>query len=114
MELQQSKNRGIPKIIRKISEKIVKNLSPEKVILFGSYAYGNVNFDSDVDLLIILDTKLKGAERQRLVSRLIRPRPFPVDIIVKTPEEIRESRNRVDPFLNEILEKGIVLYGKII
>lgn len=111
MKTQLSQTKEIPDSIRKITEKIIKSLSPQKVILFGSYAYGDVTFDSDVDLLIILDTKLKGAERQRAVSRLIQPRPFPVDIIVRTPEEILASHQRVDPFLNEILEKGIVIYG---
>ena len=101
----------IPDSIKHITEEIVKSLSPERIILFGSYAYGNVTYNSDVDLLVILNTDLKGAERQRVVSRLIHPRLLPLDIIVKTPEEIRESKNRIDPFLNEILEKGIELYG---
>ena len=111
MKIQHSQIKEIPDSIKNIINKIVESLSPHKVILFGSYAYGDVSVDSDVDLLIILDTNLKGAERQRVVSRLIRPRPFPVDIIVKTPEEINEAKKRIDPFMNEILEKGVVLYG---
>ena len=94
MKTQKSQLQEIPFSIRNITKKIIKSLSPQKVILFGSYAYGNVTFDSDVDLLIILDTKLKGAERQRAVSRLIHPRPFPVDIIVRTPAEIQASQKR--------------------
>jgi len=111
MKIQHSQIREIPDLIKNIIDKVVKSLAPQKVILFGSYAYGNVSADSDVDLLIILDTNLKSAERQRVVSRLIHPRPFPVDIIVKTPEEIIEAKKRIDPFMNEILEKGVVLYG---
>jgi len=102
----------IPDSIRQMATTIIQALAPQKVILFGSYAHGKVSYDSDVDLLIILNTKLKGAERQRAVSRLIHPRLLPVDIIVKTPEEIVESQTRrIDPFLKEILEKGIILYG---
>ncbi len=111
MQTQISPKRAVPDSIRKITDQIVKALSPQQIILFGSYAYGEVTADSDVDLLIILDTPLKGADRQRLISRLIHPRPFPLDIIVRTPAEIHASRQRVEPFLNEILEKGIVLYG---
>ena len=102
----------IPTYIIKIADKIAKTMSPEKIILFGSYAYGDVTPDSDVDLLVILKTNLKSAERQRLISKLIYPRSAPMDIIVKTPEEIIKSKNRVDPFINEALEKGKELYAR--
>jgi hypothetical protein len=59
-----------------------------------------------------METDLPPAERQRRVSRLLRPRRFPMDIIVRNPVEIEKSRRRVDPFMNEILDKGIVLYAR--
>ena len=102
----------IPTYIIKIADKIAETLSPEKIILFGSYAYGDVTSDSDIDLLVILKTDLKSAERQRLISKIIYPRSAPMDIIVKTPEEIIKSKNRVDPFINEVLEKGKELYAR--
>ncbi|RMI06730.1 MAG: nucleotidyltransferase domain-containing protein [Calditrichaeota bacterium] len=102
----------IPEFITDIVSKIVQGVSPEKIILFGSYVSGDITPDSDVDLLIIMPTSLRPAERIRLISRLLYPRVAPLDIIVKTPEEILAAQNRVDPFLHEILERGIVLYAK--
>src|SRR6266508_5019492 len=94
-------------------ERIVSELKPEKIILFGSYAYGNPTPDSDVDLLVIMDTKGRQAERYVAVSRLLRPRQFPVDIIVKTPHEVEEAMQGGKDnsfFIREIIKKGKVLY----
>ena len=98
--------------ITQIVEKIVTSLAPQKVILFGSYAYGKVTVDSDLDLLIIMETDLPAAERHRQVSRILRPRPMPMDIVVRNPAEIEESLRRVDPFIHEVMEKGVVLYAR--
>ncbi len=72
-------------------ERIVSELKPEKIILFGSYAYGNPTPDSDVDLLIIMKTRAKESDRYVAVSNLLYPRQFPIDIIVKTPKEIETA-----------------------
>jgi predicted nucleotidyltransferase len=98
------------KTLRQAVRRIAKALQPEKIILFGSYAYGDPTPDSDVDLLVILETSGPPAERYLTVSRLLRPRPFPVDILVKTPEEIQEALGRNDCFIREILTDGLVLY----
>lgn len=95
--------------ISKIINDAVKKIKPEKVILFGSYAYGNPNKDSDVDLLFIKNTKLSGLNRYRSVSRNI-VRLFPMDILIKTPLEIKKRLAMGDPFYNEIVSKGKVLY----
>jgi len=94
-------------------ERIVSELKPEKIILFGSYAYGNPTPDSDVDLLIIMETKAREIDRYIAVSNLLYPREFPVDIIVKTPKEIQtEARKSGNFFLREILVKGKVVYER--
>jgi predicted nucleotidyltransferase len=94
-------------------ERIVSALKPEKIILFGSYAYGNPTPDSDVDLLVIMKTKAKEIDRYVAVSNLLYPRQFPVDILVKTPNEIdAESRKKGNFFMREILTKGKVLYER--
>ena len=98
-------------ILEEITRRIVAALQPKRIILFGSYANGRPTPDSDVDLLVILETTQKPAERQVAVSRLIRPRPFPVDILTRTPQEIEESLRKQDPFIQEILAQGKVLYG---
>ena len=94
-------------------ERIVSKLKPEKIILFGSYAYGNPTPDSDVDLLVIMNTKAKDVDRYVAVSNLLYPRQFPVDILVKTPTEIKaEAHKKSNFFLREILKKGKVLYER--
>lgn len=93
-------------------ERIVHELHPHKVVLFGSYAYGAPTPDSDVDLLVIMDTTAPATQRYLAVSRLLRPRPFPVDILVKTPQEIDQALAQGDFFLREILSQGKVLYER--
>ena len=106
---------GFPKVdgkaLRRIVRRIVHSLRPEKIVLFGSYAYGRPTPDSDVDLLVVMETSAPPAERYLAVSRLLRPRPFPVDIIVKTPEEIRHALERGDSFISKVLTEGVILYG---
>ncbi len=91
-------------------QRIVERLNPEKIILFGSYAYGAPTPDSDVDLLIILETTASATERYLIVSDLLYPRPFPVDILVKTPQEIEQAIKRGNFFIKELLSQGRALY----
>ena len=101
----------LPKAVKRIATE----LKPEKIILFGSYAYGNPTPDSDVDLLIVMETHGKEKEMYRVASRLLSPRQFPVDIIVKTPKEIEDAmRGGVVNgfFIREMINKGKVLYGR--
>ncbi len=92
-------------------QRIVNALHPEKIILFGSYAYGVPTYDSDVDLLVIMETEAKPSERYLAVSRLLRPRQFPVDILVRTPTEIGQALESGDFFVEEILSRGRVLHA---
>ncbi len=93
-------------------ERIAETLHPEKIILFGSYAYGNPTGDSDVDLLVIMKTNAPRKERYLTVSRLLRPRPFAVEILVKTPSEINRAIKQGDFFIEEIFSQGRVLYER--
>jgi predicted nucleotidyltransferase len=97
-------------ILAEIVRRIVTVFAPEKIILFGSYAYGEPSIDSDVDLLVIQKTSLQRVERTVAISELILPRPFPVDIFVKTPNEIQDALSKNDPFIKEIISRGRVLY----
>jgi uncharacterized protein len=98
--------------LQDVIHRIVVGLNPEKIILFGSYAYGNPTPDSDLDLLVIMETHERPVERTLAVSRLLRPRPFPIDILVRTSEEIIQAQNQGDDFFREILEKGKVIYAR--
>jgi predicted nucleotidyltransferase len=102
----------IGKALQQVINSIISHLNPQKIIMFGSYAFGKPTPDSDVDLLIIMETDLPSRERTWEVSRLIYPRPFPVDILVKTPNEIASAIEKGDYLINEILSSGIVLYDR--
>ena len=93
-------------------QRISTALRPEKIILFGSYATGKPTSDSDVDLLIIMETDAPLKERSWAVSQLLLPRQFPVDIIVRTPGEIASALHQKDSFIQEVIERGIVLYER--
>jgi predicted nucleotidyltransferase len=107
---------GFPPVAKTLPdaiERIVSKLKPEKIILFGSYAYGKPTPDSDVDLLVIMKTGAKEIDRYIKVSNLLYPRQFPLDIIVKTPKEIEAERKKQGNFfMREILAKGKVLYER--
>lgn len=98
--------------IRAAARKIARELKPEKIILFGSYAYGKPTEDSDVDLFVVMESDERWTKRHIQVSEVLSPRPFPVDIIVRTPMEVRERLQMDDCFIKEILGKGIVLYER--
>lgn len=93
-------------------KRIAETLHPEKIILFGSYAYGNPTPDSDVDLLVVMKGDEPEIERYLAVSRLLRPRSFAVDILVKTPQEIKTAIRKGDFFIEEIATQGKVLYER--
>jgi len=105
----------VSKTLPQAVKKIAKILKPEKIILFGSYVYGNPTPDSDVDLLVIMKTRANTKERYLAVSGVLSPRQFPVDIIVKTPQEVREAlQGGTDNafFIRKIFRKGKPLYEK--
>lgn len=93
-----------------ITDKIVQTLKPDKIFLFGSFAYGKPGKDSDIDLLIIMESTEKPAQRRMRVSRLFWDRSVAMDFVVKTPAEIEERLSMGDFFIKKILTKGKVLY----
>jgi len=99
-------------LINTILKRLLENLDVVKVVLFGSYVSGKPTKDSDLDLLIIVNTKKKGIKRYAMVSEILEPRKIPMDIIVKTPEELKNRIRMFDPFIRNILKTGKVLYEK--
>jgi predicted nucleotidyltransferase len=98
--------------IRAVALRIADRFQPERIILFGSYAYGHPKPESDVDLLVIMDTPLRSRQQRLEISRALSPRPFPLDIIVRTPQELAERIVMGDLFLREITTRGKVLYER--
>jgi len=96
--------------IRAFSNAIARGFHPQKIVLFGSYAYGKPTEHSDVDLLVIMNrTRLKG-ERMSVRIRHAVPRDFPLDLLVKTPSDVARRLRWGDPFMRELVDKGKVLY----
>lgn len=107
--MKRSQKESTIKQISNIVKDAANKINPQKVILFGSYAYGNPNKDSDIDLLFIKETKLPKLRRYCLISDSLR-HVFPIDILVKTREEIKRRLAMGDPFYKDIINKGIILY----
>ena len=109
-----TKNSNIQNSIFEIVEKLKKEYRPEKIILFGSYAYGTPDKDSYVDLFILKLTRKNRIERFVEVKRIIYNPKIKVVFspLVYTPKEVKKRISLGDDFVKEILEKGEVLYAK--
>jgi predicted nucleotidyltransferase len=96
-----------------IVERLRTGYAPQKIILFGSYAYGTPDEGSDIDLLIIKDTPDRFIDRWVDVQRVLSDpkRLVPLEPLIMTPQEIEKRLARGDQFVAEILEKGVVLYA---
>lgn len=99
--------------IERIVRKIAEGYHPLKVILFGSYAYGTPHRDSDIDMLIIKETRARFIDRFVEVKRLVADanRRIPFEPIVLTPEELERRLTIGDQFIQEIMTRGKVLYA---
>src|SRR3974377_501123 len=75
------------RVIRRFARQVAEKFQPDKIILFGSYAYGTPNADSDVDILVIMPAYDQRSKAGRIRAAV--PAPFPMDLIVRTPENLR-------------------------
>ena len=95
--------------INALADQISVLFHPQKIILFGSYAYGTPRPESDVDLLVVMDTQLSELEQAALICRTI-PYRFGLDMVVYTPQKLAQRLDWGDSFLKEITRRGITLY----
>ena len=94
-----------------LSERIVKEFDPDKIILFGSHAYGTPRVDSDVDLLVILP--FEGSGLRKSVEILTRVSPdFPIDLVARRPDDAKRYYSEHDPLICEAIDRGRVLYER--
>jgi uncharacterized protein len=98
------------KSIRRYCEAIAREFQPQRIVLFGSHAGGKPHRDSDVDVLVIMNSRPALGPRPALTIRQRLPAGFPLDLIVRAPEEIKQRILLGDSFLREITEKGRVMY----
>jgi predicted nucleotidyltransferase len=96
-------------VIEHIVHEIALRFRPRRVILFGSYAYGHPTPDSDVDLLVVMDTPMRAVDQAVAIREAV-DFPFPTDLLVRTPQQLEERLAMNDAFLKEITSRGIVLY----
>jgi predicted nucleotidyltransferase len=109
MKIPESTRTELDKIVRRV----VEAYQPEKIIIFGSYAYGVPHQDSDVDLLIIKKTSQSFMDRLVQVRKILTDpnRSVPLETIVLTPDELNARLSIGDQFIEEIVTKGEVLYA---
>ncbi len=97
-----------------VVERVVERFDPLKVVLFGSLARGEANYDSDVDLLVVFD-RVELENKRKLtvdIRRALAEIPVPVDVIVTDVDEIRRRGHLVGPILRPALEEGKVVYER--
>lgn len=97
--------------ITELAKKIAECFNPEKIILFGSYAYGTPTDDSDVDLLVLLPFDGKGYRKTLEILNRVDP-PFSVDLLARTPEEASRRYREGDPLMRNAIDQGKILYER--
>lgn len=96
--------------IRRYCDAIATAFQPQRIILFGSYAYGEPTADSDVDVMVVMPKSKRMGRRPSLRIREQITADFPVDILVRDPAFVAERLREGDTFLQQIAEKGRVMY----
>jgi uncharacterized protein len=97
--------------IRDLSSRIAREFNPDKIVLFGSYAYGTASEDSDVDLLVILPFDGRNLRKSLEILNRADPR-FPVDLLARRPDDTARRYASGDPFIREALDHGVSLYER--
>ena len=95
--------------IEQLAQDIARAYQPERIILFGSHALGSARPDSDVDLLVVLPFEGSGFRKALEVLNRVNP-SFPVDLLVRRPDDTERRYREGDPLVREALDRGKVLY----
>ena len=99
-------------VIDEIARQIADRFHPQKIILFGSYAYGSPRPESDVDLLVVMKTSLREIQQGQQIRQFLNPL-FGLDLVVYTPDNLAKRIEWGDTFLREIFARGKVLYESV-
>ena len=97
--------------IRDVSERIAQQFAPDRIILFGSHAYGAPNEGSDVDLLVVLPFEGKPYRKAAEIAAAVHA-GFPLDILARRPDDVERRYREADPLVREALDRGRVLYER--
>ena len=98
------------KEIRTLSSQIAREFEPDRIMLFGSYAKGSATSDSDVDLLVVMPFRGSSARMAAAILNRVNPN-IPVEILVRTPAQLRDRLAQNDFFLREVMDEGKTLYA---
>ncbi len=103
----------VQQLVSRLVQHIVSGYRPERIILFGSYAYGQPTEDSDIDLLIIKETTERPIDRRLTVRRMAYDpqRRIALSPLVLTPAELSRRLQAGDAFITEIVTRGRIVYG---
>ncbi len=105
--------RVTPALLNYITEKIIREIQPRQIILFGSRARGDASDISDIDLFIVQDQGLSNREVRRKIEELLWGRLFGVDLIVRRPEDVERNLADHNPFYTQhLFSEGQVLYER--
>lgn len=96
--------------IKKVAKRIGTTINAKSIILFGSYARGVANENSDVDLMVIADSNLPRFKRSRKIYKVLNPYPFAMDLLVYTPFEIEKGKKSPISFVSRVLREGKKIY----
>lgn len=106
------RNRIPAQVIDEAIRQIVVQFAPQKIILFGSYARQQPRAESDVDLLVIMETSLTEREQAiHILQNIVYH--FGLDLLVRTPENLKRRLEMGDPFLREVMSEGVTVYERI-
>ena len=99
-------------LLQGMVRRIVDEFHPDRIVLFGSYAWGTPRPDSDVDMLVVMDSDLGPARRSAAISIACRPRRLATDFVVRTPAEVQERLAMGDAFMARVPREGRTLYTR--
>ena len=98
------------RVIRRYAQQVAERFQPDRIILFGSYAYGTPHEESDVDLMVIVPCRNELDMSVKISWEL--EAPFPLDLLVRTPKNLDWRLKEGDWFLREVVARGKILYAK--
>jgi predicted nucleotidyltransferase len=101
-----------PAFVQEMVKRIIDAVDPDQIVLFGSYAYGIPHKESDIDILVIMETDRPRHKRSVALYRALVGLFIPKDLLVYTTEEVAEWKDVPQAFITQIVKKGVILYDK--
>lgn len=101
-----------PPPVDEITRRIAEAFNPRRIVAFGSRATGLSRSDSDLDLMVEMETDARPAARIQAIYQLFGPRTWAMDVVVYTPKEVQQLRGVHGTLLSTIEREGRTLYQR--